>query len=255
MKFSSDKKTVLVFSDPHQDIDYTEYILRKENYDVAVCLGDWFDSFSRDSEADLEATCKFLKKWIFKPNFFTCIGNHDIQYLYDNPTTICSGYAKSKDDFIVNNFGAFLPAIRDKFLWYVWIDEFFCSHAGLAAHFFPPNLSLEKEALSKWLDEQIGFAIPSLIAGQRHWLYGAGAGRGGRQPFGGITWLDFDTEFEPIDGLKQLVGHSSHPKIVNHVEDGNLDLVTCDNLDIDCHLNQYLLIRNGKLQIKDFKAL
>ena len=87
------------------------------------------------------------------------------------------------------------------------------------------------------------------------WLYGVGAARGGRQNIGGITWQDFGAEFEPIDGLKQIVGHTSHPKILNHYTDGNLDIASCDNIDIDCHLNQYLLIQNGKLIIKDYKDL
>ena len=255
MNLSSQNKRILVFSDPHQNISYVEHLLNKEKYDVAVCLGDWFDSFNLNSERDLELTCNFLKKWLFKDNFYTCIGNHDIQYLYDNPRTICSGYAKSKDDFIVDYLGAFLPAIRDKFLWYLWIDDFLCSHAGVNTYHFPPTLKLDKDGVTAWLDEQIKFAEPPLLNGGYHWLYGAGAARGGRQNIGGITWQDFDTEFEPIEGLKQLVGHSSHDKIINHIHDGNLDLTTCDNLDIDCHLNEYLLIHNGKLTIKRLQDL
>jgi len=251
----SNKKTILVFSDPHQEIERVEYLLKKENYDIAVCLGDWFDSFTYNSKYDLERTCEFLKKWIFKDNFYTCIGNHDIQYLFDNNTTICSGYAEDKDLFITDYLGSSLSAIRDKFLWYLWIDDFFCSHAGINSRSFPFNQEINKPAITTWLDEQINQSIPQLIKGGRHWLYGAGEGRGGRQKIGGITWQDFDTEFEPIDGLKQIVGHSSHKRILNHHSDGNLDFTQCDNLDIDCHLNQYLLIHNGKLTIKNYKDL
>jgi Calcineurin-like phosphoesterase len=255
MEIDCKNKIILVFSDPHQEIDKVEYILNKENYDVAVCLGDWFDSFIHNSECDLKKTCNFLKKWIFKDNFYTCIGNHDISYLYDNNTTICSGYSPDKDRFIVDYFGNFLPVIRNKFKWYIWLSDFLCSHAGINTYHMNPMVELTKDGVTKWLDEQIEYATPALIHNGFHWLYGAGAARGGRQNIGGITWQDFDCEFEPIDGIKQIVGHTPHPTILNHKLDGNLDFTICDNLDIDCHLSQYLLINNGKITIKNTKDL
>ena len=255
MKLSSDKKTILVFSDPHQEIDKVEYILKHENYDIIVCLGDWFDSFSHNSEKDLEKTCAFLKKWIFKDNFFTLWSNHDIQYFFDNNNTICSGYNRNKDLFITDYFGKLMPLIREKFKWYIWIDDWLCSHAGINEYHFPPNLKITKPDLTKWLNEQIFQADLTLCNGGGHWLYNAGQGRGGRSKIGGITWQDFDTEFQPIDGLKQLVGHSSHPTILNHYTDGSLEFTKSDNLDIDCHLTQYLLIQNTELKIKNFKDL
>lgn len=255
MNLSSEKNKILVFSDPHQEINRVEYILRKENYDIAVCLGDWFDSFTYNSEYDVESTCRFLKKWVPKDNFFTCIGNHDIQYLHSNNTTICSGYDQNKDLFITNCFGNFLPFIRDKFKWYIWIDEFLCSHAGVNTYHFDPLMELTKDGVTKWLDKQIQYSELSLINGGRHWLYGAGQSRGGSQKVGGITWQDFDCEFIPIKGIKQLVGHTPHNIILNHKEDGNLDFTACENLDIDCHLNQYLLIQNKKIKICNYKDL
>jgi hypothetical protein len=252
MQINSDKKTILVFSDPHQEIDRVEYILKNENYDIAVCLGDWFDSFTHNSEYDLEKTCNFLKKWVFKNNFYTCIGNHDVHYLYDNRYAICSGYTPSKDTFIIDCLNNLLPSIRAKFKWYIWIDDFLCSHAGINTYHINPMVKIDKENITNWLNEQIRFGERTLEAGGCHWLFNAGAARGGRQNIGGITWQDFDCEFEPIDGIKQIVGHTPHPTILNHKLDGNLDFTTCDNLDIDCHLAQYLLIQNGKLTIKNY---
>lgn len=255
MNISSNKQTILVFSDPHQHIDLAKYILEKENYDVAVCLGDWFDSFDFDSDYDVEKTCKFLKTWVPKDNFYTCFGNHDIHYLYDNPSTRCSGYTRHKDKLITHNLGNFMPFIRDKFKWYIWIDDYLCSHAGINTYHMNPMVELTKDGITKWLDEQINFATPALINGGGHWLYGAGQGRGGSLKAGGINWQDWRREFEPIDGIKQIVGHTPHKNIVNHHTDGSLDLTTCDNLNIDCHLSQYLLIFNGKITIKNTKDL
>ena len=255
MTLNSAGKSILLCSDVHQNIDKLEYILEKEKYDIFVHLGDEFDSFNYNSENDVTKTCDFIKKNIFKENYYFIWGNHTIQYLFDNHHTICSGYSREKNIFINDCFGSFLPAIRDKFLWYLWIDGFLCSHAGINHRSFPFNQRISKPEITTWLDDQVNQAVPSLINGGRHWLYGAGEGRGGNQKIGGITWQDFRTEFEPIDGLKQIVGHSSHNRVVNHYSDGNLDLTTCENLDIDCHLNEYLLISNGKLQIKSLKDL
>ena len=72
---------------------------------------------------------------------------------------------------------------------------------------------------------------------------------------GGITWQDFREEFEPIDGLKQLVGHSRRKKIEGHPLEGTINLEECDNLNIDCGLFEYLIISNGKLQIKKYADL
>ena len=256
MNLNSYHKSILVFSDPHQEIDRVDYILKNENYDIAVCLGDWFDSFTHNSEYDVEKTCQFLKKWMFKDNFFTCWGNHDITYLYDNNTTICSGYEHSKDVFISDCLGKFLTPIRDKFNWYLWIDEFLCSHAGISTYHFDPMMELSKDGVTKWLDEQIKIAEPALISGGRHWFYSAGRGRGGSQKIGGIVWQDADIEARPIKGINQIYGHTSHNRILQHEDEIEfLDVNDCHNIDIDCHLAEYLIIKNKKLEIKKYMDL
>jgi len=71
---------------------------------------------------------------------------------------------------------------------------------------------------------------------------------------GGIVWLDFKQEFQPIEGLKQIVGHTYHKngRVNPHHLDGNLNPADCDNLCIDNGLNEYIVISNGKLEIKKF---
>lgn len=254
MQFDSTNKTILLVSDVHQEVAKLRTILAKESWDIAICLGDWFDSYDYNSPSDTQATCDFLKEWLPKPNFFSLLGNHDVTYLYGNPNTFCSGYSPSKLKIFYESWGTgdAFRAMRQKFLWYVWVDDFLCSHGGVHSYHFPPRFQVNKKNITKWLDKQIQIATPRLETGDRFWLYGAGIGRGGYYSAGGLTWLCFDSEFEPVEGLKQIVGHTSHPSILNHVSDGNLDLTQCENLDIDCHLNQYLLVQNGKLVIKRF---
>lgn len=253
MQLSSHKNTILVVSDVHQDVARLDYILEKENYDMVLCLGDWFDSHIKNRPEDVRATCEFLKKWFKKSNFYTLMGNHDVQYLYPNDTVICTGYDLGKDMFITEFFGhEMLPIIRQRFLWYIWLDDFLCTHAGVHQAHFRPDLKLKKPEVTAWLDTQIESAEACLETGQRHWLYSAGRARGGRYPYGGINWLDFNSEFEPIDGLKQIVGHTASRvgKIRTHETDGRFDIASSENLCIDCHLQEYLSIFNGKVTIK-----
>lgn len=253
MELSSEKQTILVLSDPHQEIDKLETILKKENYDIAVCLGDYFDSFSHNSEQDVIKTCKFLKKYLFEPRFFTTVGNHDISYLWDYTRhTQCSGYYRWKDQLITKEFGSFMPAIREKFLWYLFVDDRLLSHAGLHPSLLPPNQKLDKKSLSKWLNSQVKQAEISLASNGQHFLFCAGQGRDGSQTVGGLTWNCFDSEHSPIEGLAQIMGHTSHSNILSHHTEGSLDVNDWNDIDIDCHLNEYLTIKDGKLTIKKF---
>jgi hypothetical protein len=231
-------------------------ILAAESPDIVVCLGDWFDSFFHNTTPEVEATCDFLKKFLQKDNCYTLMGNHDIQYLYDNATLICSGYERGKKNLISTFFGReLIPTFREKFLWYIWVDDFLCTHAGLHPVHLPPMMKLNHNNVSGFLDTEIRRAEDALISGERFWLYGGGRVRGGSQPRGGINWLDFNHEFEPIEGLKQIVGHTTSAAIRTHHADGTINPCEAENLCIDCHLNQYLLITNKVLTIKKFSEL
>ena len=256
MQLNSKNQTILLVSDVHQEVDKLQHILNNENYDIAVCLGDFFDSHTHNTHKDVIKTVAFLEKWMFKENFYALFGNHDLMYFYINKHTICSGYTDWKFDLIRNVLGEKFGAIQDKFLWYIWVDNFLCTHAGLHSCHLNLNLNVEdKTALSKWLDVEVIRSKNSLITGIGHWTYRAGAARGGNQPYGGLTWLDSDREFEPINGLKQIFGHTAHSKILLCPHDQgifNANFEKWNNINIDCHLNEYLLIKNGKLEIKKY---
>jgi len=253
ISLSSKDKTILVFSDPHQEIDKVEKIIKAEAPDITACLGDWYDSHHRDSEEDVRKTCEFLAKNANNENFYTLIGNHDVSYIWAifDRYTQCSGYSRSKAMMIKTFFEKQNIDIKKKFLWYFWIDNVLCTHAGLNAKHLPARgTTVKKESLSKFLDKEVEDAESILSSGGgSHWIYRAGYARGGSQPVGGLTWQDFMDEHRPIHKLKQLFGHThSHDntiKTFNRFDD------TC----IDTGLNEYLLIRNGEYIIKKFADL
>lgn len=257
-QLSSKGKRILVFSDPHQDAERVKKILRKENYDFAVCLGDWFDSHFHQTASDLASTCNLVKTLPFKKNFLTLFGNHDLHYLFSNHYAQCSGYTDEKDTAIADALHPKIGEIRDKFQWYVWIDDILCTHAGVHPYFFPPHLELTKEGITAWLDDQCKYADVSLCNGGTHWFYRAGLARYGEQKIGGVVWMDFDEEFEPVDGLRQIVGHTFNHTgfgVRVHHSNGNLNLAEANDLCIDCNVAQYLIIHNGKVKIKNFNDL
>jgi hypothetical protein len=238
-------KRILVFSDPHLRIAKVNHILKHENYDFVVCLGDWFDSHFYENTNSLSATCDFLKNSVTKSNFYTCLGNHDIHYLYNNQNVRASGFTTNKKELIQECLGNKVEEVKKKFLWYIWIDNYLCSHAGLNIYHFDPNIQINKQSVSTWLEKQVKEAEIKLNNGDKHWLYGAGAARFGSQKIGGITWLDFEEEFVPIEGLDQIVGHTFHSAVIERN----------NNYCIDCSLNQYLIIENGKLTVKSYSEL
>ena len=97
LNFNSDKKKIVIVADPHNDINKLDKILTKEDADINICLGDWYDSFVYDDPIHYEATTKYLRdKFLSNPKNYTLFGNHDIHYLYYNESAMCSGYEEWK---------------------------------------------------------------------------------------------------------------------------------------------------------------
>jgi len=132
MKLTSKNKRILVLADPHQDVNKLDRIIKAEAADEVVCLGDWFDSFFLDSPYHVENTGKSLINFLNKENCHTLMGNHDLHYFYPSKYTICSGYANDKRDYIDEMLGPLKNHLAKKFKWYIQIDNFLCTHAGVS---------------------------------------------------------------------------------------------------------------------------
>lgn len=257
MQISSKNRRILVVSDFHQELDKFKKILAHEKADINVFVGDEYDSHTHDSIYDAEKTARFMSLWVFDPKNVALFGNHTLPYCYINKHTYCSGYSQSKNDLIDEIWGARKWDIVDKYKWYVRIDDFLVSHAGLSPYHIHPRINVkDKNVLTNWLDSQINQAKICLTTGQPHWIFGAGQGRGGNQAFGGLTWLDWEKEFEAIEGLAQIVGHS-YGEIVRTKQfqphSSNPEKYT--NYCIDTNLREYLIVGDGKLEIKKFENI
>lgn len=249
MKISSRSQKIVIFSDVHQDIAKLTKIISHEAADINICLGDWFDSHFFDSETNYKSTAiELMDEFLAKNNNITLFGNHDIHYLFDNKYTLCSGYSHKKHELINTALGKHKANVVDKFNWFLFVDDYLCTHAGLSCHFLP-SIIKDNEDIYEYLVNQSNDANIKIRSEQPHWFYAAGIARGGPEKKGGLVWLDFDREFAPIEGLSQIVGHT-------YRKNGRVaEWRNTNNYCIDTNLSEWLVITNGKLEIKNYKDL
>lgn len=248
MRISSENKKILLFSDVHNEVQKVKNIINNESADLILCLGDWYDSFTFNETRDYVDTTNYLLDFVNRKNCYTLFGNHDIQYLFDNKRAICSGYEALRHDSINRILNHTKIDVQNRFKWYFVIDDYLCTHAGL--HLINISAKCESnEDIYSYLDKEGENAISALRSQSSHWFYEAGKVRGGRSKRGGILWLDFNDEFEPIENLKQIVGHT------NQWETQKINITDPNNICIDCSLKQYIIIQNGKLEIKNYSDI
>ncbi len=228
-------KTIII-PDIHNRVDFIELALLSpvlQPYDNIVFLGDYFDDF-HDTVEDIANSAKWLKQSIYKPGRIHLMGTHDVWYRFPtNPFVMASGNTIEKSATI----GSILTNKDWKLLkLFHYEQSFLMTHAGVHQHLIDQYISQKKHILGKYIYDVDGRQVPSLNAQEVEqlsklligkiikpatedalihisrnmpdsWL-DAGFARGGWQTVGGITWLDWKDEFEPIPDLNQIVGHT-----------------------------------------------
>lgn len=244
LKISSKGISVLLLSDIHQEYDKAEKIIAAERPDRIVCLGDLFDSFYRNSESDLMGTIDLYRKIVNDPNNIMLFSNHDIGYHYENnPTIGCSGFSRSKKAKINS---IITPDEWDKVQWYCVVDDILCTHAGLSQTLTPEKHRLNIDTVSAFLDKESIQANRYFRSRKSHWFWEAGQARGGRAPFGGILWNDFNFEYFPISTIKSIQGHTPGITVRQY------NSVYKDHICIDSEMFEYLTITNGVSKIHKY---
>ncbi len=230
----------LVISDIHHRIGWIEPCLKELGpFDEIVYLGDYFDDFD-DTIADVKATAEWLKRSLKQPNTIHLLGNHDAAYRFrENVHVSCSGHHPLKSREISQ---ILKPKDWDKTKLYHYTQGFLLSHAGVHPMVFGDH---QGEISIPRLAEICEMAIEEGKLGLYSQALGAGRSRGGRQKYGGITWLDWNNEFFPVEGLPQIVGHTPHKKPV--ILDGNYCL--------DTHSKHLIIIEDGAVTIIENKWL
>ncbi len=218
MNFASER--CLILPDIHQNIAWVNDVLAGEPVcDRVVFLGDYFDSsLPLKRRTGVGATCSWLNEMLRKlgTRAVFLLGNHDVQYLEAKPAcdrhrtprhlgTKCgSAFTHSTAKRIAHDLD---PAFWRNARLFVCVNGWLLSHAGLAPIHWPVSTELESSLTQ--LDDACLTALQTLSPHRLpHPLLQAGRVRGGDAPVGGITWLDWDDEFDDGLPLPQIVGHT-----------------------------------------------
>jgi len=249
------KRKTLIVPDIHNKIDIVDEAIEafKNSVDEIVFLGDIFDDFG-DTLQDAEASAIWLKYRLHLPNCIFIAGNHDLPYMFPkNDYLRCSGNTRDKSEVInnilnKNDWNQFKLAYETQGYW--------ISHAGITKHHFEcPIEGISSDRIYKLCDK----ALKDAESGVYNSILGAGYSRGGPERIGGITWCDWRSDFTPVHGLKQIVGHTKD-KTFRTAYVPNKKNKEGEAYCIDCDLKYFGLIDNGEFKIvektdKGFKTL
>ena len=205
--------------DLHGDQELLERIIRQFMLDTRLVLvGDYVDSYNNTIREQAK-TFESVHEEALRGNLDALLGNHELSYLFKDMR--CTGYDPILAEVCtpLNALQKSCPDIHP-FKNYIYLPDshLLITHAGLTARLLGNSM--------------IDFAsIPTEL------IYGIGKVRGGLDKFGGIFWCDFRNEFMPINGLKQVFGHTPLKKIEN----------IGDNYNIDC-------LEHGKKEVLQFNT-
>mgnify|MGYP001566258150 CR=1 FL=1 len=234
---------ILLIPDIHLKHKRAQRIIDAAGADINLFLGDIFDDFGDDVRQNVEAAIWFKEKLNDKRNIIIQ-SNHNFGHQYPkNPYGPCSGWTKEKSDAINK---ILTKEDWQKTRWHYVAQGYLFTHAGLLSKFLNPKIKT-LEDIDKFLTEQGKEADICAATGQSFWFYRAGFCRGGGYAAsGGILWCDFNKEWSPIAGIKQIFGHTEirTPEISKN-----------GDIAIDCRMNYYLTLKDGVPTIHNYADL
>jgi hypothetical protein len=229
---NDDNKARLIIPDIHHKVQLVERIRASHPGTPAIFLGDYFD----DTPAAMKTTCEWLKNAIENCADEFLLGNHCFAYVsYELGVRwgFCSGWEPAKQQIFHQYFPG--DALLKSGSWISKRQGWLISHAGLTRKLYR---SFSKRNTFEEILEWVNNAENALMGGIAHPAFVAGAERGGPAKSGGILWCDWQA-FEPIRGIRQIVGHTPAHEVRYKQRD------VC----IDTHLHHYGLLEDGELTI------
>ena len=245
---------VLLIPDIHQNLAFADAAL-KEDFDHVVFMGDYFDCFERIDNQEYFSV-RYVCDWIntkykeLGDKATWLVGNHDIAYLGTfRPKTyeihrpqgfcLCSGWTKNK----ASTFNQYInPEWVNSLNLAVRAHDYVVSHAGFHYSQFQNALASVQANIDILIDEfeqnRFGFRDQAF-----HWITDCGPSRGGMADAGSPVWLDWDTEFVPIERLRQIVGHTNGSDVRFRGE----------NICLDAYRTTYAVLDENDIQFKKWK--
>ena len=211
--------------DIHGKVKEVERALVMEGKKIFV--GDFMDSFDRP--ASDHAKCLTLVLDAIEAGEAEAIyGNHELSYL--KPAQhMCSGYTSKNRHTIFTHKSRIDNLFKSHIL---LAPDFLVTHAGLTKQLWDSyNLSLEtlQQTLTEWWTN---------LSSPVHQI---GYNRGGppNNKCGGTFWCDWNTEFQPVPGLKQVFGHTAGKGIRQKEESFCIDCLDNKSEFLIMDINEY----------------
>jgi hypothetical protein len=233
---------ILDIPDIHLKYQTVDLILEKyeSTVDKVMFHGDYFDDRD-DTVWQNEQMAKWLKQSLKHSNRIHLTGNHDIGYRYaHNMSAKCSGWTYDKQDAI-NKIMTESDWKQMPFYYYSPENDFYFSHGGISKQIFEHPIEGFNPARMKTMIDKAANLLN--VDGCLPTEFGIGYSRGGRQRQGGITWLDFEREFEVIEGINQIVGHTPNHNVRKKIG------INSVNYGIDTGLNHVCILDGQMLEV------
>lgn len=225
---------IIGVGDIHGRKDWKDIVLREEDADFYVFVGDYFDSFDVPGMTQLENFKDIMEfKRNNKERVILLLGNHDMSY-YDGFDETCSGY-QHQYQYLIR--GAIADANQENMLQMAWQwKNILFTHAGVSKTFLG-TLSADAETVADRLNTMLYFR-------PRTFRFN-GYNNGGDDITQSNIWIRPNSLCSDlIPDHIQVVGHTRMPGGVINV----LDKVYFIDVLEDTK-KQYLRIIEGKFEI------
>lgn len=238
----------LIIPDIHHKVEKADRILEAEKFDAVYFLGDWADDFGDNSDIAAK-TATWVKRQLSLPNRYFIFGNHDIAYapFPCEELSKCAGFSMGKA-LAINQILS--PRDWAKISFYYIVNDWLLTHAGLHEYHYRMRRKSRAnsfESVEQFLRRENRLARNELNKPHgKHWFFEAGRARYGTARVGGLTWCDATREFQPIENVKQIFGHTPGSEVL---------FINKNNVCIDTMLNFYGVLENGNLEIREINEL
>lgn len=204
---------------------------RAEKLDAKmILLGDFSDSFDMSDEDHVILLDMVIEDANADKARFV-LGNHELSYIYPSVHR-CSGFRKPYERHILER--------QDKLIGFaeagIYLEpDIIVTHSGITRQHWNALFS-ESTNDTLWDDMRRAMIY------SKEWHH-IGRYRGGRNPFGGPQWCDWNDEFVPVTGVRQVVGHTAcfaertalgRPRNFTETIVGNLRTNENGDWNVDC---------------------
>lgn len=201
----------VVVGDLHGRLNVAKKVVSEFENHQLVFVGDYVDSWTASRAQQLELVKYILDLCVNRPNTVALAGNHEFSYFSDKYA--CSGFSKA----FKNDLRPLIPQMKKEFRYYTVVNDWLITHAGVSAYW----LDVEHATLHE--------VVETIERSPEAKLLECGWARRGHVPCGGPLWCDYWAEFKPINGIKQIFGHTEYRR-----GDSKGIINIGDNYNIDC---------------------